>query len=187
MLQFQVQQCALECDAKGLDHLFSAIVTSAIATGDQLNPLAAEDVKPLRQHRLTVVETAIQVCVQCVFWNQRVQDHQDVSGSNCSMQHFTFLYLVCNCTEDQACSESLHCTAGWMQRNSDPRHGCTAACAVHLQGVGLLLVRGGRCVRTSSSEARSRHSGGRHDQHANSCCCDQGMHCCHAALFPMHL
>jgi hypothetical protein len=55
-----VQQCALECDAKGLDHLFSAIVTSAIATGDQLNPLAAEDVKPLRQHRLTVVETAIQ-------------------------------------------------------------------------------------------------------------------------------
>jgi hypothetical protein len=59
---FQVQQCALECDAKGLDHLFSAIVTSAIATGDQLNPLAAEDVKPLRQHRLTVVETAIQVC-----------------------------------------------------------------------------------------------------------------------------
>jgi hypothetical protein len=61
----QVQQCALECDAKGLDHLFSAIVTSAIATGDQLNPLAAEDVKPLRQHRLTVVETAIQVCTLC--------------------------------------------------------------------------------------------------------------------------
>jgi hypothetical protein len=57
----QVQQCALECDAKGLDHLFSAIVTSANATGDELNPLAAEDIKPLRQHRLTVVETAIQV------------------------------------------------------------------------------------------------------------------------------
>lgn len=55
-----VQQCALECDAKGLDHLFSAIVTSAIGTGDVLNPMAMEDVKPLRQHRLTVVETAIQ-------------------------------------------------------------------------------------------------------------------------------
>lgn len=59
-----VQQCALECDGKGLDHLFSAIVTSApggvgggFGTPPQLLP---EDTKLLRPHRLTVVETAIQ-------------------------------------------------------------------------------------------------------------------------------
>ena len=104
----QVQQCALECDAKGLDHLFSAIVTSAIATGDQLNPLAAEDVKPLRQHRLTVVETAIQVCAQCVCGPERLrgQDHQDISGINCSMQAL-FGCFCRSCTEGQARHEPL--------------------------------------------------------------------------------